>query len=1414
MALNVGNLVATLSLDKKGFDTGIQDAAKKTEGFAGGFSDKLSSLSPSIATMGEKVKGATSGIASKLSSLSPSIAAVGDKFKGVTAGISSGLSSLAAPIGAAKDKLIGLATGFASKMKTLAVPIAAVGAAIASLGTAAVLAADNINKAYNAIRVGTGATGEDLEALKSDFDAVFGTIPAGAGEVGTAIADLNTRLGLTGKPLQNMATRFLELSRITGTDVASNIKEVTRLFGNWNVAAEEQTGMLDYLFKVSQSTGIGVDRLSTLTTQYGSTLRGLGFDLKGSVAVLGKFEKGGVNIEAALAGMKMGLGNLAGKGITDPVEALDELARQVREAGTEIEAVSIAAEVFGARGAAEMAAAIRSGNLDLGDFVTMLDTSEETVLTAADASMSLGDRMAILQHKAEKALEPVGNLLIGAFEDAIPFLEGAGDHLADIGQGIADWAVQAQVAAAPFVASFQGRMVPVIDFLQEKLAYLFDWYEENSPIFIAAWENIGAAIQWVVETVIVPIIEWAWPYIETIISGVLDMLLSTVKLFTALLAGDWEAAGEALTEIAKGAMQALVGVISMGWDAIATGIEFVGQGILGFVYGLWKNIVQWTEDSLNKMIDLINGFIEAANSVTEKVGISLPKLGRIHLQADKIEIPKLKIQRWSETSFSKEIDEFLKKDEEEEEEEEEDIDKEFEDEPEREPAPALPKSQLPVAPKPEIPATPPAAAIPPVENPEISVDVPEIPETETPTIPAPSVSVPALDTPLPVSVTNWDQMVARIPVQEPGEPAAGREVEVIPVDIPEVSESEIPVVEPPAVVTPAPELPDLPDLPESEIPPIPPTSVEIPETEPPTIPDLPEPGVPESSPAPTPAFSLPIPVTVINWPAALRPVQAAPPAADERVEPVEEEEDIDKEFEKESEPEPAPTLPKSSLPVAPKPETPVAVVDVPEIPETETPTIPAPSVSVPALDTPLPVSVTNWDQMVARIPVQEPGEPAAGREVEVIPVDIPEVSESEIPVVEPPAVVTPAPELPDLPDLPESEIPPIPPTSVEIPETEPPTIPDLPEPGVPESSPAPTPAFSLPIPVTVINWPAALRPVQAAPPAADERVEPVEEEEDIDKEFEKESEPEPAPTLPKSSLPVAPKPETPVAVVDVPEIPETETPTIPAPSVSVPALDTPLPVSVTNWDQMVARSDVQEPKTPNSPDLPAVNVPVVEVPSAEVLVPGNEPSTPTEPPGLEAPALQEPDVPDPLPTLTIVWPDLLATLPEPKVSEPVVDAPDVVVPAVGVSVQEIPDIPEPTVPELSSRPIPPAFDLPIPVTVINWPDTLKPVPAVPLTEEERVTPADKEPDVDEEFVDLPEPTIVWPDLPKIQIPKIQIPDIVAAAMPPDPDAGALARILGLIGGGETRVVVELDGYAIGETLFRTWNRRTGGALNG
>ena len=428
--------------------------------------------------------------------------------------------------------------------------------------------------------------------------------------------------------------------------------------------------------------------------------------------------------------------------------------------------------------------------MDLGDFVAALDDSEETVLGAADDAMTLGDRMGILQHKAEKALQPVGNLMIGVFETAMPHLEAAGDALVEVGESVATWAEEAAAAAGPVVDAFQDKMAPVVEFFQGRLEHIVTWWDENSEVFIAAWENVAAAISWVIETVVVPLFEWAWPYIEDIYSGVLDTMLGVAKLFASILAGDWEAAGEALVDITKGAMSALVGVASMGWDAIATGIEFVGQGIADFVYAMWANIVQATEDAINSMIDRINGFLKAINSVTEKVGITLPTLGHISLKADKIEAPKIKIPRWSETTAGKAFDEFLSSSKEEE--EEEDIDAEFEDADAPKQAPELPKSSLPVVPKPEIPATvPTAVTAQPGDVPDLEIEppaTPAVPDTQPPTVtvpPAdtgePTVTVPAIETPLPVAVTNW-------PGHAPGPtpPIPDPEAQAVAVPAPEV----------------------------------------------------------------------------------------------------------------------------------------------------------------------------------------------------------------------------------------------------------------------------------------------------------------------------------------------------------------------------------------------------------------------------------------------------------------------------------------------------------------------------------------------------------------------------------------------------------------------------------------------------
>ena len=141
-----------------------------------------------------------------------------------------------------------------SMTKGITLPIIAMGAALLKIG-------NDFDDAYDKIRVGTGKTGKELEGLKTDFREIAKVAPSSFKDIGTVVADLNTRLGLTGKPLQEMSIQLLNFARITKTDINTLIPATTRVFGDWSIATDKQGKAMDTLFKVSQTTGIGVDRL-------------------------------------------------------------------------------------------------------------------------------------------------------------------------------------------------------------------------------------------------------------------------------------------------------------------------------------------------------------------------------------------------------------------------------------------------------------------------------------------------------------------------------------------------------------------------------------------------------------------------------------------------------------------------------------------------------------------------------------------------------------------------------------------------------------------------------------------------------------------------------------------------------------------------------------------------------------------------------------------------------------------------------------------------------------------------------------------------------------------------------------------------------------------------------------------------
>ena len=150
------------------------------------------------------------------------------------------------------DKVGGAAGKTAAIAAKVGPAVAAGGAAMAAVGA---LAARSWNDARRVIVDGTGATGDALDGLMGSFDDLAGSIKGvTTAEISTALADLNTHLGLTGPALENVSEQAIK----AGVD--------TNLFGSVLKQLDADAGgavdLLDQLTVVSQATGVSVDQLT------------------------------------------------------------------------------------------------------------------------------------------------------------------------------------------------------------------------------------------------------------------------------------------------------------------------------------------------------------------------------------------------------------------------------------------------------------------------------------------------------------------------------------------------------------------------------------------------------------------------------------------------------------------------------------------------------------------------------------------------------------------------------------------------------------------------------------------------------------------------------------------------------------------------------------------------------------------------------------------------------------------------------------------------------------------------------------------------------------------------------------------------------------------------------------------------
>ena len=439
----------------------------------------------------------------------------------------------------------------------------AVVGAVAAIGVEALKQLEEIGAQIDAmtdsIIVGTGASGEQLESLKQTAMEVATEVPVGFATSGDIIQDFATRLNLSGDELATVAERAAQLNKVTG---GFNYDNMATMFNVWSVGADEMNEKMDYMWGVSQNTGIGFDSLTSVMKTSAPALKNLGFSFEQSANMAGLLDKAGIDASGTMSKMSKALVELSEPG-ESAQEAFQRVISEMQgyiEAGDTASAMEIAQKVFGTRGAAQFIGALQSGALNMDALSDAALGASGSIEGTYNATKSWPEQWELIQTRVQAALEPLGSAVFSTLGD---LLEGIGGAMTAVWQ-----------ASEPL----RNKMSELAAGIGERLAPII---ERLSPLLGALADGALAALGWAFETVanaigvVADAVSWVWDNALAPFGSWLS------KTFGPMLDG----AKKAFDNLAKvpdaigSAFKAAADVVTRAWQPIADFFDTIVRGL-------------------------------------------------------------------------------------------------------------------------------------------------------------------------------------------------------------------------------------------------------------------------------------------------------------------------------------------------------------------------------------------------------------------------------------------------------------------------------------------------------------------------------------------------------------------------------------------------------------------------------------------------------------------------------------------------------------------------------------------------------------------------------------------------------------------------------------------------------------------
>ncbi len=540
-----------------------------------------------------------------------------------------------------------------------------IGLAVAGIGAAFVKISDDFTKSSRTIQAGTGATGKELERLEKSFRNVVAQVPQGFEEVSQAVADVNTKMGISGSALEDTTKAFLDLARVTGSDVSPMIATVSDSMAMFEVPMDQARHTLNQFLAASQASGIGVNQLASRMQEFGPVLNNLDMTMEESIAFFSQLEGAGISASRIMPALNASMRRLAGAGVEDLRGALFAQMEQIKAAESSTEALSRATELFGAEGAQRMKVAIENDLIPSIQIMSKELQEADDQISELGAMTTLGEELAKLRDKLKVVGEPLGDLMesFGLLAIAIGTV---GPHLfklkgliapvigvfGALAAGVSAGALAMAAGIAAVLLTIGWIIWAIYDwesatqFLKDALDKVEKFLNENFNLSIKdAWQNMK---DWASEVKG----NWkdAWDGLNRGFQTT-DRMLGNVE--------------GAVGSFVKGAWAALV---EADWDKAWEHFKDAGTEVKHFFLELWNVMPQWVKDGVGAMkeafldfrdwmYDLINNISEGLNNlgefeinIPESIkGIPIPGLGGKSFKIDTPDIGMLqKPQRESD----------------------------------------------------------------------------------------------------------------------------------------------------------------------------------------------------------------------------------------------------------------------------------------------------------------------------------------------------------------------------------------------------------------------------------------------------------------------------------------------------------------------------------------------------------------------------------------------------------------------------------------------------------------------------------------------------------------------------------------------------------------------------------------------